>query len=253
MFLAFEVAGGEGAAAVASMRALGIEGLSVTMPHKDAVASAVDELSPAAEAVGAVNTVVCTAGKLVGENTDGDGFLDAIVSDEGFDPAGRRCVVFGAGGAARAVIRALAGAGAAEVVVVNRDPDRGRRAAEIAPPISRSGLAADAAKADLVVNATSLGMDAGDPLPVDPSLLGPGQLVVDLVYYPLVTPLLESARASGATAVNGLGMLLHQAAHAFRLWTAEDPPLEVMSAAALGELTRRQGIGGSATSATGAP
>lgn len=242
VFLAFEVVAGDAAGAVAGMRAMGIQGLSVTMPHKAAVLSAVDELSPAAAVVGAVNTIACKGATLVGENTDGDGFLDAVRSDEGFDPVGRRCVVFGAGGAARAVIHALATAGAADVAVVNRDPERARRAAEMASPVSRVGVASDAAKADLVVNATPLGMDAGDPLPVDPALLAAGQLVVDLVYHPLVTPLLESARAAGATAVNGLGMLIHQAAHAFRMWTAEDPPLEVMSAAALGELARRQGV-----------
>jgi shikimate dehydrogenase len=147
-------------------------------------------------------------------------------------------VVVGAGGAGRAVVRALAGAGAATVTVVNRTAGRAEASAALAGRTGRVGTAADAAGADLVVNATPLGMHAGE-LPVDPASLGPGQLVVDLVYHPAVTPLVEAARARGAAATNGVGMLIHQAAHAIRLWTGEDPPLGVMSAAALGELARR--------------
>jgi shikimate dehydrogenase len=239
-FLAFEVAPGTAGDAVAGMRALGMEGLSVTMPHKADVAAAVDRLSPAAEELGAVNTVVRRAGGvLVGENTDGAGFVDALRLDEGFDVAGRRCLVVGAGGAARAVVRALAQAGAAEVVVANRTPERAREAAALAGGAGRVGVAGDAGEADLVVNATPLGMAHMQAATVvEPALLGPGQLVVDLVYLPAVTPLVEAARAQGAAAANGLGMLIHQAAHAFRLWTGEDPPLEVMSAAAVAELRR---------------
>ncbi|MBK9178380.1 MAG: shikimate dehydrogenase [Acidimicrobiales bacterium] len=248
-FVAFEVAEQEISGALQGVRSLGIDGLSVTMPHKSVVARMVDRCSPAAEELGAVNCVVRRGGRLMGENTDGEGFLDALVADAGFDPAGRRCVVLGAGGAARAVIRALGRAGAAEVVVVNRTQDRGERAALLAGAAGRTGPAEAAADADLVVNATPVGMgpppvpiSGGPPgpvLPVDPALLCEGQLVADLVYEPLVTPLMDAARAGGAVAVGGVGMLIHQAAHAFRLWTGEDPPLEVMSAAALAELARR--------------
>src|SRR5205823_3687271 len=178
-------------------------------------------------------------GELVGDNTDGAGFVDALRTDEGFDPAGRRCLVLGAGGAARAVVLALAEAGTAEIVVVNRTPARGEAAAALAPAVARTGEAAAAGGADLVVNATPVGMDGDASLPLDPADLGPGQLVVDLVYHPAHTPLVEAARSRGAAAANGLGMLIHQAAHAFRAWTGEDPPLEVMSAAALSELGRR--------------
>lgn len=238
-FVAFEVAPGQAAAAIGAVRALGIEGLSVTMPHKTDAAAACDRLTDAAAALGAVNVVVREAGgAVVGDNTDGLGFL-ASLADEGFDPAGRRCVVLGAGGAARAVVRALAGAGAAEVVVVNRTPARGGVAAAAASPVGRVGTAADVAGAHLVVNATPLGM-LGDPrLPVDPELLGPGQVVADLVYDPTVTPLLAAAAARGAAAVGGLGMLVHQAALAFRLWTGQDPPLDVMAAAARAQLEGR--------------
>jgi shikimate dehydrogenase len=124
--------------------------------------------------------------------------------------------------------------------VVNRTPDRAAAAAALAGAAGRVGAATDAAEADLVVNATPLGMWGGDTeLPLDPATLGAGQLLVDLVYHPAVTPLVEAARARGAAATNGLGMLIHQAAHAIRIWTGEDPPLEVMSAAAVGELARR--------------
>jgi shikimate dehydrogenase len=237
VFLAFEVEQGEGAAAVRGARALGIEGLSVTMPHKGEVIAAIDKLSPTAEKLGAVNTITRQGSVLLGESTDGAGFLDALRQDEGFDPAGRRCVVLGAGGAGRAVILALAEAGAAEVVVVNRSAERGRDAVALAGGVGRMGEAADASDADLVVNATSVGMGDGAS-PLDPASLGAGQLVVDLVYHPAVTPLVAGARAQGATAVNGLGMLIHQAAHAFRHWTGQEPPLPAMSAAALGSMAR---------------
>jgi shikimate dehydrogenase len=222
---------------VHGMRALGIEGLSVTMPHKADVVSALDKLSPTAEALGAVNTVTRQGDRLLGENTDGAGFLDALRLDEGFDPAGRRCLVLGAGGAARAVVLALAEAGAADIAVANRTESRALEAVALAGAVGRIGVAADAAEADLIVNATSVGM--GDGLsPLDPATVSKGQFVVDLVYHPAVTPFVAGARAQGATAVNGLGMLIHQAAHAFRHWTGQEPPLAAMSAAALASMTR---------------
>ncbi len=235
VYVAFEVAPGQVAEAVAGARALGVGGLSVTIPHKAAVAVAVDELSSAARAIGAVNTVVpAAAGRLRGENTDGDGFL-ASLADESFDPAGRRCLVVGAGGAARAVVHALAGAGATEVVVVNRSPARAQEVAALAGAVGRVGSAADVAHADLVVNATPLGLAGGmvDILPIDVERLGPGQLVVDLVPNPLVTALMAEARRRGATAAGGLGMLVHQGALAFELWTGLPAPTDVMRSAAV--------------------
>jgi shikimate dehydrogenase len=234
-YLAFEVRPGDVPAALAGARALGLGGLSVTLPHKAAVAAEVDELSAAAAAVGAVNTVVPLAdGRLRGDNTDGAGFL-ASLADEGFEPAGRRCLVIGAGGAARAVVHALAQAGAAEVVVVNRSPARADETAALAGAAGRVGSPADAAGADLVVNATPLGLAGADPaaLPLDPALLGPGQLVVDLVPNPAITAWMVAARERGAAVAGGLGMLVHQGALAFELWTGRRPPLGVMRAAAV--------------------
>jgi shikimate dehydrogenase len=242
VYLAFPVPAGEGAGAVAAMRTLGLDGLNVTMPHKAGVIAGLDRLSPTAEALGAVNTIHRLAGELVGESTDGAGFVDALVLDEGFDPSGKRVVVFGAGGAARAIVLALAAAGAADIAVVNRTAARAEQAAALAGDgIGRSGSEDDVDDADLVVNATSVGMAGtaeADAVLLDTARLRPGQVVADLVYHPIRTPLLVAARERGAVAVTGLGMLIHQAAHAFRLWTGEDPPLEVMSATALGALTR---------------
>jgi shikimate dehydrogenase len=243
-YLAFDVSAGRGAEAVAAMRALGIDGLSVTMPQKAEVAAAVDRVSPSAEALGAVNTVVSEGSVLVGENTDGEGFVNALRLDEGVDVAGMRCLVIGAGGAARAVIRALAEAGAVEIVVAARRPEAAAEAAVLAGGVGRFGSIEAADSADLVVNATPVGMgevvDLAHPLPVEASRLGAGQVVVDLIYHPLVTPLLAAARQQGAVAVNGVGMLLHQAAIAFRLWTGTEAPLEAMSAAVLAELAKRE-------------
>src|SRR5438270_10143761 len=240
VFTAFEVAPGRGAAAVEGARDLGLAGLSVTMPHKADVVRALDRLTSTAETLGAVNTVVRNgAQELVGDNTDGAGFLDALRTDEGFDPAGKRCLVVGAGGAARAVVVALAGAGAGEVVVANRTTPRAEEVVGLAPGVARVGSTDEADGVDLIVNATPQGMAGDRSLPVPAAALGPGQLVVDLVYHPALTPLVEAARQRGAAATNGLGMLIHQAARAFRLWTGADPPLEGMSAAALADLALR--------------
>src|SRR5437899_2992567 len=133
-YVAFEVEAGAGARAVDAMRVLGLRGLSVTMPHKADVAGAVDRLTPTAEALGAVNTVAWGPRlALVGDNTDGPGFIDAVRIDEGFDPVGRRALVVGAGGGARAVVRALAHAGVGEIVVVNRTAERAEAAVALAP------------------------------------------------------------------------------------------------------------------------
>jgi shikimate dehydrogenase len=224
------------------MRALGIEGLSVTMPHKTAVARAVDDLSPVARRLHAVNCVRRRGDDLVGENTDGEGFLRALREDADFDPANRRCLVLGAGGAARAVVVALADAGAAEVAVAGRRPEPVAAAAALAGPAGRVAAVEEADGADLIVNATPVGMaggsDGGDGMPLDPGRLGGGQIVCDLIYHPLWTRLLEVAQSRGALTVNGVGMLVHQAGLAFRLWTGFEAPLGEMREAALGQLLR---------------
>lgn len=230
--VAFPVAAGRVAEALTGMRALGIRGLSVTMPHKHHAAALVDERTAVAERLGVVNCVTRTpTGQLVGDSTDGAGFLESLRRGAGFDPAGRRCLVVGAGGAARAVVVALADAGALEVVVVNRTLARAEDAASLAGGCGRVGTAADVAQAELVVQATPVGMQGVGPdasIPIDPAVIHPGQVVADLIYHPLVTPLLAAARAQGADVVGGLGMLVHQAALAIERWTGHPAPVESM-------------------------
>lgn len=238
VYAAFDVAPENGRAALDAMRVLGLAGLNVTMPHKADVAAAVDHLSPVASALGAVNTVVAKGGTLTGESTDGAGLLATLIADHGFDPSGRRCLVLGAGGAARAVVLALGQAGASEVVVVARDAERADRAAQLAGKGGRVGRAADVADADLVVNATPVSDQV--PLGVPADNFGTGQLVMDLLYAPAITALMEAAEAGGATTANGLGMLVHQAALSFRLWTGEDMPLDAVGAALAADLDGRQ-------------
>ena len=232
----FPVGTGHAGTALAGAGALGVRGLSVTMPHKDAVADLVTSRSPLVELLGAVNCLVEGPAGWRGENTDGPGFVDALRHIGEFDPGGRSCLVVGAGGAARAVVAGLAGAGASEVVVVNRSADRALVAAGLAGPVGRAGEESDAALADLVVNATPLGMGlpagAAEAWPVRPELLRPGQVVVDLVYHPLVTPWMAAARDRGALVANGLGMLVHQAALQLALWTGRDVPVQAMWEAA---------------------
>jgi shikimate dehydrogenase len=230
--LGFPVRAGSAADALRGAAALGIRGLSVTMPHKEAVAALVDEKTPVAARLGAVNCVTFEPGGTSGDNTDGPGLVAALRRGAGFDPSGRRCLVVGAGGAARAVVVALAEADAAEVVVVNRTSERALAAAALAGPAGRVGDPSEAGECDLVVDATPLGMTGRAVREegglVDPALLGPGQVVVDLVYDPPETPWLAAARARGATVANGLGMLVHQAALQLARWTGEEAPVEAM-------------------------
>jgi len=229
VYVAFPVRRGEGAAAVRAVATLGLAGLNITMPHKADAAAACHDLSSEAAALGTVNTVVNADGTLAGHSTDGDGFRRAV-DDEGIAVAGQRAVVVGAGGAGRAITHALGRAGA-HVTVAARRPDAARSAASLAPggaAIALDELAVE--HFDVVVNATPIGMD-GEPPPFDTALLHDGQFVFDTVY-PVETPLLREARARGVRAAGGLGMLVHQGALSFSLWTGVEPPLEVMRAAA---------------------
>jgi len=229
VYVALPVGAGDAAAAVDAMRTLGLGGMSVTMPHKDGVAAAADERSDAVEALGAANCLVrVDDGRVRAENTDGVGFLAGLEADAGFDVGGRRVVVLGAGGAARAVVHACAVGGVSAVTVVNRTGPRAAAAAALAGSVGRVGEAADVANADLVVNATSVGMSGDRSMPCDPALLGAGQLVVDLVYEPVETPWLCALRGSGVDVHNGLSMLVGQAAAAFTLWTGVEAPITTM-------------------------
>jgi len=231
VYTALPVRPGHGADALRGAAALGLAGLNVTMPHKEDVARACTELTPAAAVLRSVNTVVFRAdGSTLGDSTDGEGFLRSL-ADAGLDPNRRRFVVLGAGGAARAVAAALVGAGGVVAVAARRH----EAVTELAAAIPGVGVerwpGADAVEADVVVNATPIGMGADEHSPITPRA---GQWVVDLVYHPPETPLLAAARAVGAPTLGGLGMLVHQAALAFERWTGVPAPLEAMRAAAIG-------------------
>jgi shikimate dehydrogenase len=234
VYLAFPVPRGEGRDAVRAARALRLAGLTVTMPHKADAAAACDDVTPDAVALGAVNVVTVTEeGRLLGSSTDGEGFVRSV-RDEGFDPAGTDVLVAGGGGAARAIVLALGSAGARVTVAARR-----LAPAESAAALVPGGHAVTLSDVDpgvyaLVVNATPLGMQ-GEPGPVAVERLNPGQLVVDTVYHPMETPFLAAARARGIHAVNGLGMLVHQAALAFESWTGLEAPVPAMRAAATQE------------------
>ena len=229
VYVALDIAAGRGADAVRAAATLGFAGLSVTMPHKADAASACDVLTPAAAALSSVNTVVVREdGTLLGDSTDGEGFLRSL-ADAGLDPAGRSVLLLGAGGAARAVAAALVGRGAA-VDVAARRAESGAALVAAVPGVRPADWPTGApAAVEIVVNATPIGMGDDSRVPIPPA---PDQWVVDLVYHPLETPFLRAAREVGASTVGGLGMLVHQAALAFEQWTGVAAPLDAMRAAA---------------------
>jgi len=225
-------------AALDGLAALGFAGANVTMPHKTRSAELVPDLSHDARLLRAVNTIVVGTDGLAGHNTDALGFERFLREDTGFDPSGRAALLFGAGGGARACALALSRGGLAKLSVAVREPSRGE---DLRATLEGSGTAlrvvsiddVSEVHADLIVNATPLGVH-GERLPL-PSLV-PGVVGVDLLYRPNATPFQAEIREGGGSVFGGLGLLLHQAAISFELWTGQTPPLSVMSAAALGEL-----------------
>ncbi|MCX6024272.1 MAG: shikimate dehydrogenase, partial [Chloroflexi bacterium] len=234
------------AAAVAALRQGSRVGMNVTAPYKETVLPLLDRIDSQAARIGAVNTIVRGEDGLTGYNTDAPGFLRSLTDDAGFQPAGARVLLLGAGGAARAVAFGLADAGAVRIVIVNRGRDR---AEHLAASVAAGGaaavsvidwtaeaLTAAAAASDLIVNSTSVGMlhSAGEgQSPLDGCAIPAGVLVADLVYNPQRTPLLVAAEVAGARTLGGLPMLIYQGAAAFRLWTGVEAPVAVMMQAAL--------------------
>lgn len=227
--------------AVARLRNRGTLGANVTIPHKQAVMPLLDRLSEAAQAIGAVNTIVNERGTLTGHNTDTSGFLRALLEAD-IQPRGKRALLLGAGGAARAVVYALFHQGVAELYVYNRTFEKGVALAESFAELGRAevleweALPERVRGTDLLVNTTSVGMARGgrDPgvSPLPERVLPYGGVVVDLVYRPARTKLLKDAEAAGLKTQNGLPMLVYQGAEAFRLWTGQDAPTETMREAA---------------------
>jgi shikimate dehydrogenase len=243
VYTAFETPEEKLADAIGGIRALGIAGLSVTMPHKAKVCSLLDEISDSAQSLGAVNCIVNDAGNLKGHNTDGDGFLDAVKHDAGLDVAGKKILVIGSGGSARSIIYSLGKAEAREIAVINRTKNKALDALELAGSVGRhveeNEISKVVSEADLVINATPVGMsdtEGTSSFPLEPNLLTKGQLAVDLIYHPISTPWMEALREREVEVHGGLSMLIFQAAKAFKLWTGKDAPVEAMRKAALDEI-----------------
>lgn len=231
-YLAFETRDLEGC--IKGARALGLGGLSVTLPYKSAVLTLLDEIDPLAERVGAVNTVLNEGGRLKGFNTDAAGALLAL--EEKVSLKGKRCLMVGAGGAARAVGFALIGRGAT-LCLSNRSPERGRALAKDLGCAFVEWREMESAAADLLVQTTPVGMHPGeDRCSVPEALLREGMTVMDIVYNPVETRLIRAARERGCETVTGLSMFVRQGAEQFRLWTGVDPPLQAMTEAVEGAL-----------------
>ena len=224
------------ARSVARLRSVDCAGANVTIPHKEAIVGLLDGVTERARQIGAVNTIVRRDGKLIGDNTDGDGFIRCL-RDAGVDPRNKLVAILGAGGAARAVAVAVAGLGAARIVILNRTLARAESlAAFLRAGFSHVAVAVNDVSAlvhsDLIVNATSVGMSPREDESPMPVAFPRGVVAVDLVYRPAETKFLCDAARAGAQTIGGLGMLVHQGAAAFKLWTGRDAPVDVMTAAA---------------------
>ncbi len=234
VYLAFDVTPEQLMGVLAAMKDLGFGGVNLTVPLKEVAAKGLVGLDESAQLLGAVNTVKFTPEGMIGCNTDGEGFRRAVEEAFGTPIEGKSVFVVGTGGAGRAVALTCAGSGVTSVGLADVDA---ARAAKLAMEIETKYFTAvsvaknpdaEARKADLVVQATPLGMKAGDASPLGPGAFRAGQLAFDLVYVQPETPFMKAARAAGAKAANGLGMLLHQGAKAFEIWTGVKPPVGIM-------------------------
>lgn len=235
-YLTIEVAPADLANAVQGLRAMGFRGTNLTIPHKVAVIPHLDGLSQAAELMGAVNCIVRQGDKLIGENTDGKGFVQSL--REISNPEGKSVVILGAGGAARAIAVELALGGAKNFTIVNRDSSRGESLVNLltsrklasAKFVPWQGDFAVPPGTNVVINATSIGLfpDIEARIPLDISTLTPDMVVADVIPNPPQTRLVRDARARGCRVIDGLGMLVNQGVIGFRLWTGVDPDPSVM-------------------------
>jgi shikimate dehydrogenase len=226
-----------------TIRSPTVIGVNVTIPHKEAVLHLINKVDPLAKRIGAVNTIVNRDGRLVGYNTDSVGFMRALRQDGGLDPMGRRAVVAGAGGAARAVVAALADAGSASVSIINRTFDR---AVSLGQELSSQGVMIPVGfmpderrsweiamgQCDLLINCTPVASAEPSESPIPLELIEARHFVYDLIYHPVETPLMAAARKAGASVLGGLPMLVYQGAASFKLWTDHDPPVDIMFDAA---------------------
>lgn len=238
VYVPFHVRSGELREAIEGFKALNVLGVNVTIPHKQTVMSILDDVSHEATLIGAANTLIFCDGRVSGDNTDAQGFLRAM-TEEGIDiPVGGSAVVLGAGGAARAVVVALALSGLDLITIANRTEWKAIQFEKDLATISETEISAvDLASnqlnlairsADLLVNTTSVGMQETDQLLIDPDFLNPGTIVYEIVYTPPETPLLRVAREKGCQTIGGIGMLVHQGAIAFEKWIGIVPNVETM-------------------------
>jgi len=236
-YLAFHVDPQNLRAALQGARDMGLAGINLTVPHKILALDCVDEIDAEARKLGAVNTVAMEKGKLRGFNTDGYGFLKAIKEEFNLSLRGKRVLVLGAGGAGRGIAVKCALDGVARVIVANRTPAKiepiAREIGNTKSEFLSLALTADEIRrvideVDLVVNATSVGLKDGDSLGLGADLFSPRLRVYDTIYRPAETELLQIAGGAGAQVANGLGMLLHQGAKSFEIWTKRKAPLAVM-------------------------
>ncbi len=237
-YLTIEVRPEDLEGAIIGLRAFNMRGINLTIPHKVSVIEYLDELSPEAELIGAVNTVVREEDLLIGYNTDGKGFLRSTRDDAGLDSEGKRFVFLGAGGAARAMSVEQALAGAAHITIVNRSRGRGEALVELLQertPVEASfvhweGDYAVPPEADVLVNATPVGLfpDVDEIPPVALESIRPDLLVCDVIPNPPQTAFLRAAAERGARTLDGLGMLVYQGAICFEMWTGVEPPIPVM-------------------------
>jgi shikimate dehydrogenase len=245
VFLAFKVKSDEVENAIKGMRALSIHGLNVTMPHKNAVIQYLDEVDPAGKMIASVNTILNKDGRLLGFNTDGVGALNAL-EQNGVEPRGKKVLLLGAGGAAKAIAYTLS-QDVDELVTLNRTPKPAIELANLlkqkfkkkisAGELSPNAVKDNLADSDVLINATSVGMKPNEnQTPVAPEWLKPDLAVMDIVYNPLETKLAKDAKAVGAKVVSGVEMLIYQGAASFEIWTACEAPVEVMRKAALNHL-----------------
>jgi len=223
--------------AMAGVRAFNMRGVNLTMPHKVEVLRYMDELSEAARVIGAVNTVIVRDGRMIGENTDGKGFVQSLL-DEGLTPEGRTITILGAGGAAKAIGVECALAGAKKLTIINRNRERGEALVRTIRDNTRAeavyipweGTADIPGDTEILINATCVGLAPdGDKMPdVRYSQIRTGMVVCDVVFNPVMPAFLREAEARGAKIITGIGMLVNQGALNFRLWTGEEPPRDVM-------------------------
>lgn len=251
LYLAFSVPPARLGQALRAIGALGLGGVNLTIPHKEAALAYLDELSPEARLIGAVNTVVVKDGRLVGHNTDGLGFVASLKKDGRWKPQGKSVFILGSGGAGKAIAVELARAGVRVITLADLLPERARAIAlninrnfpgckARVCSLNKDALAKDIGSSELLVNATPQGMKPSDRLPIDPGYLHKHLMVYDLIYNPPETKLLKCARSHGLKAFSGLGMLLYQGAASFKLWTGRKSPVELMRKALVSEIKGRK-------------